>query len=105
MKKSKYGMPPPQNRGEMEHNIYLVVEDGNRKIDSGNKDLIQNFVWATYPHLREVKNLPNGRVNLATINEMIRLQANTRKWMESMPEQKRKSNEDIPQDTGDNEAI
>ena len=64
----------------MESNLYLVVEDANRKIATGKKELIQNVAWATLPHLKKVKKLPNGRVNLATVNEMIRLQANTLRW-------------------------
>jgi hypothetical protein len=85
MKKSKYGMPPPSNRKEFEHNVYLVVEDFNRKVNSGDESLIQNVAWATLPHLKKVKKLPNGRVDLLTINEMLRNQANMMKWMESMP--------------------
>jgi hypothetical protein len=80
MNTNQYGFPPPAMRIEMESNLYLVVEDVNRKLDSGNKELIQNVAWATYPHLKKVKPLPNGRVNLSTVNEMIRLQANTMRW-------------------------
>jgi len=80
MNQSQYGFPPPSTRMEMESNLYLVVEDTNRKIDSGDEELIQNVAWATIPHLKMVKKLPNGRVNLATVNEMIRLQANTHRW-------------------------
>jgi hypothetical protein len=66
----------PQTRAEFEHNLYLVQEDTMRKIKSGNDDTIQNVLWATWPHLKKVKLLPNNRLNLLTINEMIRLQAN-----------------------------
>jgi hypothetical protein len=85
MKRSKYGMPPPSNRVEFEHNIFLVIEDTMRKVESGNEDLIQNVAWATYPHLTKVKKLPNGRVDLTTINEMLRNQANMMEWMKYMP--------------------
>ncbi len=81
MNNKKYGMPPPMNRTEMEHNLNLVIEDFNNKINSGKEDLIQNVMWATYPHLKEVKKTPNFRINLLTVNESIRLQANMKKWM------------------------
>jgi len=84
MNDKKYGMPPPMNRTEMEHNLNLVIEDFNNKINSGNQDLIQNVMWATYPHLEKVKKTPNFRINLLTVNEMIRLQANMQKWMKNI---------------------
>lgn len=80
MNRGQYGFPPPSTRIEMESNLYLIVEDTKRKIATGNKELIQNVAWATLPHLEKVKKLPNGRVNLATVNEMIRLQANSFRW-------------------------
>lgn len=84
MNKSRYGMPPPKTRSELEHNLNLVIEDFKGKIDSKNEELIKNAVQATYRHLKEVKKLPNGRINMNTINEPIRLQANMLKWMENM---------------------
>lgn len=84
MNKSRYGMPPPKTRSEMEHNLNLAVEDFTGKIESKNEDLIRNAMWATYEHLKEVKKLPNRRINMSTVNEQIRLQANMQKWMESM---------------------
>lgn len=84
MKNSKYGMPPPKTRYEMEHNLNLVIEDFNGKIESGNQDLIQNAMWATYRHLKDVKKTPNGRINMITYNEMIRNQANMLEWMKQI---------------------
>lgn len=84
MKKNKYGMPPPKTRFEMEHNLNLVIDDFNRKIESKNEDLIQNAMWATYRHLKDVKKSPNGRINMITYNEQIRLQANMQEWMKNM---------------------
>lgn len=81
MKKQKYGMPPPKNRYEMEHNFYLALEDFKRKIESGNQDLIQNAIWATGKHIENVRKTPNNRVDVASINEMMRLQANMMEWM------------------------
>ncbi len=84
MSKNKYGMPPPKTRYEMEHNLNLVIEDFNGKIKSKNEDLIQNAMWATYRHLKDVKNTPNGRINMMTYNEMIRNQANMLEWMKQI---------------------
>jgi len=84
MKKNKYGMPPPKTRFEMEHNLNLVIEDFTGKIESKNDDLIQNAMWATYKHLKDVKKTPNGRINMITYNEQIRLQANMKEWMKNM---------------------
>ncbi len=74
-------MPPPKTRYEMEHNLNLVIEDFTSKIESGDKDLIKNAMWATYKHLKDVKRTPNGRINMITYNEQIRLQANMLEWM------------------------
>ena len=90
MNKSKYGMPPPKTRCEMEHNLSLVIEDFNGKIESGNQDLIQNAMWATYRHLKDVKKTPNGRINMITYNEMIRNQANMLEWMKQIDFKKNK---------------
>lgn len=88
MERSKQGMPPPKNRREFEHNIFLLAEDTHRKLESNNDDLIRNFFWATYPHVKEIRNHPNGRINFLTINEQARLQANMKKWMEDMSRNK-----------------
>lgn len=81
MKNKNVGMPPPKTRYEMEHNLNLVIEDFTSKIESGDKDLIKNAMWATYKHLKDVKRTPNGRINMITYNEQIRLQANMLEWM------------------------
>lgn len=66
----------PKNREEFEHNLYLIEERALKVTQSENESAMQNFLWATWPHLKKVKRLLNGRINLLTINEMIRLQAN-----------------------------
>lgn len=81
MEKNKYGMPPPKTRREFEHNLFLLAEDTNRIVQSGNDDLLRNFLWATYPHIKNIRNHPNGRMNFLTINEQARLQANMKHWM------------------------
>jgi hypothetical protein len=84
MEKNKYGMPPPKTRREFEHNLFLLAEDTHRIVESGNDDLLRNFLWATYPHVKNIKNHPNGRMNFLTVNEQARLQANVKKWMGGM---------------------
>ncbi|MDT0641626.1 hypothetical protein RM553_02165 [Zunongwangia sp. F363] len=79
--RSKYGMPPPKTRREFEHNLFLLVEETNRILASDEKDIIRNFLWATYPHIKGIRNHPNGRINFLTVNEQARLQANMKKWM------------------------
>lgn len=91
MNKSKYGMPPPKTRCEMEHNLSLVIEDFIGKMESGNNDLIKNAMWATHRHLKDVKKTPNGRVNMITYNEMIRNQANMLEWMKQIDFKKNKT--------------
>lgn len=81
MEKSKYGMPPPKTRREFEHNLFLLAEDTRRIVESGDDDLFGNFLWATYPHIKNIKNHPNGRLNFLTIDEQARLQANMKKWI------------------------
>lgn len=82
-KKSKYGMSPPNNRMEFEHNMALVFEEGLLK--SKNEEALANFAWAVGDDLKKLKLLPNGRVNLLTINESLRLHGNSLKWMEMLP--------------------
>lgn len=82
MEKNKYGMPSPKTRGNFEHNLFLLAEDIHRIVESGDDDLLRNFLWATHPHTKNIKNYPNGRLNLLTINKQTRLQANMKKWME-----------------------
>lgn len=81
MNNEKYGITPLRTRYEMEHNFYLAFEDFKRKIESGNEDLKQNALWATGKHIKEVRMTPNRRVDVATINEMMRLQSNMMEWM------------------------
>ena len=81
MNKSKYGMPPPKDRKEFEHNLFLLAEETHRIAESGSDDQLRNFLWATYPHIKNIRNHPNGRINFLTIDEQARLQANMKNWM------------------------
>lgn len=85
IKKSKYGMPPPANRSEFEHNLGLILEDGISKFESKDKDSIANFQWAIGKDLQKLNLLPNGRINLLSINESLRLHGNSMHWMSFLP--------------------
>lgn len=89
MRRSDVGMPPPTNRKQFEHNINLVVEDLHKAIDNNDEEGIANKYWITIPHLKKVAFLPNRRIDLSTVNEMIRSQANMMDWMQYMPLPKR----------------
>lgn len=84
-KMSKYGFPPLTDRIEFEHNLALIYEEGLRKLQSKNKEIYANFVWAVGNDLQKVNFLPNGRINLLTINESLRLHGNSLSWMEMLP--------------------
>lgn len=73
-------MPSPKTRNEMKHNFYLVLEDFIGKIEPGNEDLKQNIIWAIGRHLKEIKITSNCRINVATINEIMRLHSNMMKY-------------------------
>ncbi len=75
------GVPPLKTRKEMEHNLALVFEDTLRKLKSNDKRLKESVLIFTAPHLKKVKSAPNSRLNLLTINESIRLQANMLDWI------------------------
>lgn len=85
MKKSKYGMPPPCSRREFEHNMNLLIEDVKRAFDTNDKEFIMNKCWASLPHIKKLKSLPNKRLDINTVNEQLRLQANMLDWMKYMP--------------------
>ncbi len=83
MKKSKYGMPPPSNRGEFEHHLALTIESALLKIK--NEQLDPGFMLMTLPRLKDLKFLPNGRIDFNSVDENLRLQANMQHWMELLP--------------------
>ena len=84
MRKSKYGMPPPSNRHEFEHNIFLSIEAALLRIN--NNIEAPGFMYSILPKLAELKPLPNGRINFNQVDESLRLDANSRHWMELMPQ-------------------
>jgi hypothetical protein len=80
MNKIKRGMPTPSTRKEFEHNIYLTIENALRKLNNKQHDPF--FIRRTLPQLKNIKYLPNGRINFNSIDESLRLQANTQYWIE-----------------------
>lgn len=66
----------PKSRKEMEHNVNLLREQGVQAIKSENEEELNRYVVMTWTHLKEVVDLPNGRIYLPTINEQTRLQGN-----------------------------
>lgn len=81
--KSKYGMPPPTTRVEMEHNVYLLADEMQQNIN--NKDFIDNRLWALGDSIERLRALPNGRLELPTIDERVRGIANMMDWLKYLP--------------------
>lgn len=80
--KSKYGMPPPVSRAEYEHNMFLLLDELDTHQD--DEALISNRLWALRDSLEQARYLPNGRIDLQTIDEKIRIVANLLDWMKYM---------------------
>lgn len=76
-------MPPPSNRMEFEHNIFMTIEIALRKIK--NKQFDPGFVHMTLPRLQQLKYSPNNRIDFNSVDEQLRLESNMMNWMESMP--------------------
>lgn len=53
-------MPPPTCRSELEHNVYLLVDDIERHIDDAA--YLRNRVWAMGDSLERPRYLPNRRI-------------------------------------------
>lgn len=92
-KRSEYGMPPPSTRAEFEHNVFLLVDEIERHMN--DRDFLANRMRALGDSLEHLRYLPNRRVELPTIDERIRIHANTLSWLKYLPEsflEKAKSN-------------
>ena len=73
----------PESRSEFEHNINQLLEEAVH-INNSSEGAQQSFYIFTYPRLKEVRKLPNGRLDLNTVDESLRLNANTRNHMMRM---------------------
>lgn len=76
-------MQTPESRREFEHNINLIVDEAHR-IDDAPQDTLESFLIFTYPQLKKMRFLPNGRINLNTVDEELRLQANSKNQFSKM---------------------
>ncbi|WP_157480533.1 hypothetical protein [Gillisia sp. CAL575] len=83
-KKSKYGMPPPKTRAEFERNVNLIIEEIRMAEDRNDDDLLRNRSFFTFRHLNQLQYFPNQRIEIRTINELLRNQANMTNWMSLM---------------------
>ena len=90
-KKSPYGVPPIESRQEFERNVFLVQEDFERKINGENEELAANAYWSSHSHLKRLRALPNGRVDLMTIDEGLRNMGNMFNWMRMIPRPSRQN--------------
>jgi len=84
MKKNKYGMPPPSNRSEFEHNVYLTIEIALQRFE--NNITPEGLEIRTLQRLANLKTTPNRRLDLNTVDEQLRLESNMMHWMELMPD-------------------
>lgn len=75
-------MDAPESRDEFEHNINLLVEEAKHIADASEGQR-QSFFIFTYPRLKEVRKLPNGRLDLNTVDKSLRLNANTKNFMQN----------------------
>jgi len=73
-------MHGPESRSEFEHNINQLIEESEH-ITTASESAQQSFYIFTYPRLKEVRKLPNGRLDLNTVDESLRLNANTKNHM------------------------
>jgi hypothetical protein len=76
-------MDAPESRSEFEHNINLLFEEAENFADFSEGQQ-QSFLIFTYPRLREVGHLPNGRLDINTVDESLRLNANTKNYMQRL---------------------
>lgn len=76
-------MQGPESRSEFEHNINLLIDEAEH-ISTASKGAQQSFFIFTYPRLKEVRKLPNGRLDLNTVDESLRLNANTKNFMRNL---------------------
>lgn len=81
--KSKYGMPPPTTREDMEHNVYMLVDEMLQNMD--DERFITNRLWAFGDSIEHLRHLPNGRIELPTIDERVRNLSNLMGWMKYLP--------------------
>ena len=76
-------MPPPSSRFGFEHNVFLLVDELERHAD--DEKYLRNRIWALGESLEDIRSLPNGRIELSTIDEKIRNYSNMLNWIDDLP--------------------
>ncbi|WP_433863825.1 hypothetical protein [Sphingobacterium thalpophilum] len=76
-------MKTPESRQEFEHNLNLLVEEG-LSMDRAPDEILKSFLIFTFPSLKKVKYLPNGRINFNTVDEDLRLNANSKNHLRNI---------------------
>ncbi len=76
-------MPPPTTREDMEHNVYMLVDEMLQNKD--DERFITNRLWALGDSIEHLRHLPNGRIELTTIDERVRNLSNMMGWMKYLP--------------------
>lgn len=77
-------MQVPESRGDFEHNINLLIDEA-KNISTASEEVQGSFYFFTYPQLKKVRKLPNGRLDINTVDESLRLNANTKNHMAGLP--------------------
>ena len=81
--RSEYGMPPPTNRAEFEHNVFLLLDEMEQHKE--DEKFLANRLWALGDSIQHLRCLPNRRIELPTIDERIRSHANMLDWIKYLP--------------------
>lgn len=76
-------MPPPSSRFGFEHNVFMLLDELERHAD--DEEYLRNRTWALGESLKNLRSLPNGRIELPTIDEKIRNYSNMLDWIEDIP--------------------
>ena len=76
-------MPPPTTRADLEHNVFLLVDEIETNIDDAS--YLRNRLWALGDSLERLRYLPNRRIELPAIDERVRIHANMLDWIEDLP--------------------
>jgi len=76
-------MPPPSSRLGFEHNVFLLVDELEHHAD--DEEYLRNRIGALGESLKNLRSLPNGRIELPTIDKKIRNYSNMMNWIEDLP--------------------
>lgn len=82
-KQPRYGMPTPKTRREFEHNVFLTIDEIRRCEDKPS--LLGNRFQTLGDSLARARKLPNGRVELPTIDERLRCFSNMQECLKYLP--------------------